>query len=170
MIDPNDLKEFVIVPSLRAMDDLWRGAFSEAAVNLLVGTAAHESTVAGITHLKQIRGPALGIYQIEPATHQDNWENYLDLRDSKASFVRSLLSQKMPETLEEFHGHLIHNLVYATVQARLVYWRQDFDSKGVAWPEDPEDIETLALIWDLCYNKNPEKGFPEDFVRDYPHS
>ncbi|MEE9541175.1 MAG: hypothetical protein V3V85_06750, partial [Candidatus Thorarchaeota archaeon] len=70
------------------MEELWPGASREAAVNLLLGTVYQESTINGITHLKQVGGPALGIYQIEPDTEHDTWENYLELdRIKKYDFV-----------------------------------------------------------------------------------
>ena len=46
---------------------------SEDAVELLMMIAAHESRLG--TYLRQVDGPALGIFQIEPTTHDDTWEN-----------------------------------------------------------------------------------------------
>src|SRR5688572_10203521 len=72
MIHAADLRELVIRPTLKYVD-LW----SQAAENLLVGTWFQESSIAGSTRLKQVKGPALGGYQIEPATHKDNWLHFL---------------------------------------------------------------------------------------------
>jgi len=168
MINSQHLKDFIIEPTLRSMEDLWPGAGREAAVNLLVGIVAQESTIGGVTYLKQVRGPALGIYQIEPATHQDTWVNYLLNKEEKADFIRGLLGYKHPEQEEELHQELIHNLRYATAIARIKIWRSDFKELGVAWPEDPNDKVALGRIWDLAYNANPEKGTVEEFVEAYP--
>ena len=46
--------------------------YSPAAVNLLLGTAAQESGFG--TYLRQVKGPALSVFQIEEAT-------FLDLRE-----------------------------------------------------------------------------------------
>lgn len=47
-----------------------------AAENLVLGIAAHES--GGFHHLRQLAdGPALGLYQCEPATHHDLFANFL---------------------------------------------------------------------------------------------
>ena len=68
MISPQDLKTYVIEPALQELNNLLPGAYRPAAVNLLIGTAVHESTVGGETRLHQLGGgPARGIYQIEPA-------------------------------------------------------------------------------------------------------
>ena len=60
-LNVRDLRVEVIRPALRALD-LW----SPAAEDLVLGTAAQES---GLAYLRQIGGgPALGLWQIEPAT------------------------------------------------------------------------------------------------------
>jgi len=46
---------------------------------LLLATAAIESDCG--YYIKQVNGPALGIWQMEPATHDDIWENCDALHD-----------------------------------------------------------------------------------------
>lgn len=66
-INCEQLRLYVIRPTLEKIE-LW----SEAAENLLLGTTAQESHMG--TYIKQVgKGPALGIYQMEPATHKDIW-------------------------------------------------------------------------------------------------
>ena len=72
-LDVVQLRREVLRPTLRYLE-LW----SPAAENLVIGTAAHES--GGCRYLTQIGGPALGLYQIEPATHDDLWTNFLAYR------------------------------------------------------------------------------------------
>ncbi len=62
----------IVQPVLAAL-----GTWSLESEMLLMGTAAHESLLI-YTH--QIGGPALGYFQMEPATHDDCWTNYLDNR------------------------------------------------------------------------------------------
>ena len=58
---------------------------SNAAVNLLVGTAAVESN---LKYLKQFGdGPAVSFLQVEGATIHDNIQNYLQYRSSRMSKV-----------------------------------------------------------------------------------
>ena len=149
------LAEYVIRPTLRLMEGFWEGINSEAAVNLMLGTAAQESLCG--KYLKQVNGPALGIYQVEPATHRDVWDSYLAYRTEQASFMRSLATQMW--ALEE---NLIWNLQYATAVARLVYWRESFE-----WPSDPKDVEALARIWKSSYNTELGRGTEEEFMANY---
>ena len=48
---------------------------TDEVVNLLVGTACVESNCG--EYIKQINGPACGIFQIEPNTAKDIQENYI---------------------------------------------------------------------------------------------
>lgn len=73
MIDTKQLIADYIKPAISHID-MW----SQAAENLILGTIALESRRG--TYLRQIKGPALGICQIEPATHIDAWENWIDYR------------------------------------------------------------------------------------------
>ena len=57
------------------------------AETLLLGTAKAES---GLIYLKQLKGPALGLYQNEPKTHKDTWDNYLKYKPELAKLVTPL--------------------------------------------------------------------------------
>lgn len=65
------------------------GMHSDAATQLLIGTAAVESRCGH--YIWQQGGPALGIWQVEPATHIDCWINWLDYRPDIASLVLKLV-------------------------------------------------------------------------------
>jgi hypothetical protein len=68
MINPKQLRDLIT----RILKEIPHG-YSEDAVELLMMIAAHESNLG--TYLSQANGPALGIFQIEPITHDDTWEN-----------------------------------------------------------------------------------------------
>lgn len=68
MIKHKQLKDLI----KRVLKEIPRG-YSKDAVELLLMIAAHESKAG--TFLKQEKGPALGIFQIEPETHDDVWKN-----------------------------------------------------------------------------------------------
>lgn len=85
MIRSDHLRDEWVRPTLKAID-MW----SEAAENLLLGTIALES--AGGEYLRQWpRGPAMGICQVEIATHLDCWLNWLDYRPQIAERVFDLV-------------------------------------------------------------------------------
>lgn len=91
--------------------------FSDDAVELLAFTAAVESE--GGTYLKQIEGPALGIYQMEPETHNDIWQNYIKHKtDIYLMLIHNFNVNGMPH--EE---RLMYDLRYATALARIHYSR-----------------------------------------------
>jgi len=54
------------------------GLHSDHCVELLAMICAHESL--GGKHRKQIGGPALGLFQIEPVTHNSVWDNSDSIR------------------------------------------------------------------------------------------
>lgn len=145
-IDAKQLKLYVIVPTLAKI-----GLYSDAAVNLLLGTCAQESQMG--TYLKQINGPALGIYQCEPDTHDDIWDNYLKYKPELSAKVYSIDARE--ET------HLITNLAYATAIARIHYLRAPD-----ALPE-ANDIESMAHYYKNYYNTANGAATIEQFIVNY---
>jgi len=156
MISPSDLRTLVIKPVLESL-----GLYSLAAENLLVGTAAHES---GLVHLAQITGPALGIYQTEPATHADLWDSFLRYRTPLGAKVWLWASRRDPGGVQyPLHSELVGNLFYATAVARLIYFRA-----RPALP-DADDIAGLARYWKEHYCKGCA-GTVEQWVFHYERS
>lgn len=168
----------IVRPTLRGMAQATgRPFYSKAAERLLIGTAIQESR---LRHLRQLgSGPALGLYQIEPATHQDVWENWVRHRDEVAAFLQLTVPwhkgavQIRPEDAEREVGRggvvfgwprdhwLVSNLVYATAIARLVYYRQPY-----ALP-DAHDLPALGAYWKRHYNTIQGAGTSEEFVRNF---
>ena len=144
MLDPGQFRRLVIRPALQAI-----GLCSPAAERLLLGTALTES---GLRRLHQVGGPALGIFQIEPATHADVWANYLAYRENLASRVASLASQR--PRLDQ----LVWNLAYATAIARLIYYRRPEPLPAAA------DLAGLARYWKAHFNSALGAGSAEDFL------
>lgn len=149
-IHPTQLLRYVIRPTLAAM-----GTASAAAEALLLGTAAVESQLGRYLH--QAAGPALGIYQMEPATHDDLWRHWLPARP----VLRTQLLTWAADTgvLPPPADQLIHDLRYATAMARLHYLR-------VPAPLPPAaDLPALAEYWKRHYNTHLGRGTPEKFLR-----
>ena len=112
MINAAQLRELIIKP---ALIDLVM--YSEDAEELLMFTCAVESD--GGHYLKQIKGPALGIYQMEPETYNDLWQNYIKERNSVSLILLSNFdASRMPS-----EDRLIYDLRFATAMARLHYAR-----------------------------------------------
>ena len=115
--------------------------YSESAVKLLLGTAAVESQFG--TYLKQISGPALSPFQIEPAT-------FRYLKDKYADKIPSWATEK----------YLEWDLRLAIITARLKYL-------SIKDPLPPNDINALARYWKQYYNTPKGKGTEADFVKAY---
>ncbi len=69
-MEAQQLHDYIIKPTLEYMGGNYN---SDKARFLLLCTAAIESNCG--YYIKQVDGPALGIWQMEPATHDDIWEN-----------------------------------------------------------------------------------------------
>ncbi len=146
MIDPNDFRHYVVRPTLTCLHP--PVPVSRAAEVLLLGTALVESGLSAL--MQRGGGPALGLYQIEPATHVDLWDRYLAYRPALARHLRGdfgLRKEGVPRD-----ERLITNLAYATAIARLIYWRR---------PEplpDAADMLGLGAYWKQHYNSSLGAG------------
>lgn len=112
MINNKQFRELIIQPTLH---DLVMN--SKDAEELLVFTCAVESL--GGTYIKQEGGPAIGIYQIEPRTYNDLWQNYIYKRPQLCLILASnFQAHLMPD-----EQRLIYDLRFATAMARIFYLR-----------------------------------------------
>lgn len=152
VINARQLSDEVIAPCLRYL-----GAYSEDAADLVLGTAAHESHLGH--YLRQVKGPALGLYQTEPATHASIWDNYLRYRPELADKVRRLASVRSINAGMPDHSELIYNLFYSTAICRLVYLP--------AKPAIPPTVQGRAEYWKAWYNTHEGRGSVEKYLDDY---
>ena len=131
--------------------------YSPAAVNLLLLTAAQESHMG--TYIKQLgNGPALGIFQMEPATNEDIWDNYLRYKP-EIGFDIVRTAGLAPQ--DSYAPALKWNLKYAILMARMQYRRR---------PEplpDVDDIRGLAEYWKQWYNTPKGAGTVEEAMLNY---
>ena len=85
-------------------------AANPAAEELVLGTAIVESRLSFIQQLGS--GPALGLWQIEPDTHRDVYDNFLEYRQGLYDQVLSLSAPG--QTFEE---NLTSNMQYVPLYA-----------------------------------------------------
>lgn len=112
MLAVDQLREFVIKPALLDIT-----MYSPEAEELLVFTCANESD--GCSFIKQVKGPALGIYQMEPETYNDIWYNYII---HKGSIVMQLALNFSAHGMPD-EQRLIYDLRFASAMCRLHYAR-----------------------------------------------
>jgi len=81
----------ILITAIRpALNILGKGG--RAAEQLVLGTAIQESL---LIHRQQLgNGPALGLFQMEPATHNDCWQSYLNFRRDLADKVKRISDMK----------------------------------------------------------------------------
>lgn len=151
MLAWKDLLEDIIIPTLKHLS-----LDGDNARRLLLGTAVHESTVGNNTHLRQQGGPALGVFQIEPATAADVWGSFLKYRPELRRKVEDLVSP-YPGQDAQLQG----NLFYATAICRIVYYRRKEPLPAA------DDIKGLAMYWKQFYNTPLGKGSPKDWIEHF---
>ena len=127
------------------------GMYSEDATELLMGTAAVESKLG--YYIKQIGGPARGIFQMEPETEADLWENYLRYKPELREIMDDLgYFGPNPSTL-------VYDLRYQILMARIHYKRV---------PDAlPTSIVGQARYWKVHYNTVAGKGTVEKYLDAY---
>lgn len=163
-VNPTQLKEYIIEPTLKELDLSLNklNLYSKSAVNLLLGTCAQESLMGYYLH--QIKGPALGIYQMEPATHDDIWNNYLKYNQALETKLRCIayyFNYNPPTSAKPAPSLLVYSLRYATAMCRVHYLRV-----SEALPE-ADDVLALANYWKKYYNTEKGKGTVTDFIHNY---
>ncbi len=126
-----------------------------------LGGLAAEEQVFGIalaeSRLRDLKqrggGPALGLYQCEPATHDDILR-YL-ARPDKAKLARLVARHATAANRED---QLITNLAYATCICRVHLWR-------IPDPlPKPGDHRSQAHYWKRHYNTAKGKGTVEHYL------
>lgn len=146
-MDLKQLHKFVVRPTL---DSLGLGGL--AAERLVLGTGLTES---GLQYISQIpSGIAKGIYQMEKATHDDIWENFLKYKQDLNFKVTCL---RLHGSEMDGYDELAGNLYYATAMCRVHYLRA---------PEklpEADDFEGMAKYWKKYYNTPLGAGRHEDF-------
>ena len=129
----------IVTPTLKRI-----GLASPSAINLVTGIGLVES---GYRTRKQVNGPALGFWQMEPATERDCWVNFLDYRPLLAGLVRKVADPDAP-----FSATLLTNDAYAAAMCRIRLYRSP----------DPLPSADCALAlcqyWKQFYNSFAGKG------------
>ena len=128
----------------------------DGAVELLLMTAAVESNFG--TYIRQITGPALGIFQCEPATHDDLVWRFLP---SRPDYLKLFLKFCWNKTEFPTAITMKHNLQYAVLIARLKYL-----TVPAAMPT-AKDTLGLAMYWKKYYNTHLGAGTIEGAIKKY---
>lgn len=123
-----------------------------AGEQLVLGTGIQESL---LIHRQQLGGgPAMGLFQMEPATHDDIWNNFLKYKKSLADKVKNTLGDGQ----DPVPSSLKMNDYYAAAMCRVHYLRV-----RAALPK-ADDIDGMAHYWKDHYNTHLGAGHPHEFI------
>ena len=177
MINKSQFQKYIIEFTLRDYSEVRPSAYSDKAVQLMMGTAAIESQLG--EYIVQLGdGPAKGFMQVEQATALDNWVNWLRYNKRDANHVGSVLStQARAEIFNELgdvrksinpsrvlDDELTLNIRYNVLMARIKYIRSP---KPLP---DHNDVYAMANYWEVVYQGDPSRTIGEtaqDFVEKY---
>lgn len=157
-IDPSWFREHVVRVALKTID-LW----SPAAEILVTGTALQESAL--IT-LHQVDGPALGFFQMEPATHDDIWRW---LKEAPRPILMKLDKLMLGDAeLAADIDELVGNAWYAAAMCRLRYAMVPEPLPEVAGTEPTQaELAEIAAYYKQHYNTPLGKATPEEFIANW---
>ena len=125
--------------------------YSKDAVDLVYKTGNAET---GYRHLKQMGGgPAIGFWQVEPATLIDIMDNYVKFRPELEKRLKNLGFSS-----EDMETRVMSNIALQAVFCRLKYKRDKY-----ALPQS-NDLEAQAKYWKRVYNTHLGKGTIKHFM------
>lgn len=146
-MDIEQVRNYVVRPALVHINH-----YSLGAEQLVMATGMAESRMH---YIQQVgRGPARGLFQMEPLTHEDIWSRYLSTKTHLVNDLMGLTMRNM-DLLEQLRG----NLFYAAAMCRIYYLRF-----REPLPEDG-DWEGMARYWKKYYNTHLGAGTHAGFIR-----
>lgn len=156
-MDAKQFQKEIVDRTLYAMN-----LYSKEASQLIMGVVWQES--GKCKYLVQLGdGPALGFIQMEPATHDDIWKNYLAYKKDRAEYVRGLaLGEDVDEDTIPNYMSLRDSLPYQIAMCRCHFLRVSDPLPKAG------DVEGMGAYWKKFYNTEKGKGTVEEFVKNFP--
>jgi hypothetical protein len=152
------LRLTAIRPALQAFEPII--PWTQAAENLVLGTAAHES--GGFAHRVQIGGgPARGLFQMEQATFRDLYDRYL----GQHPLLRRKIDALWPSDGSDPWPQVETNDRFAAAMCRLRYW-----NSAAKIGFDPRDVFEMSRCWSQFYNTRRDPVLEAQFVANYRRS
>ena len=125
---------------------------SKDASSLVYRTGMAES---GYRHLSQMgSGPAVGFFQVEPATIDDTWNNYAVYRKPIMAVLKDM----------GFDPDDSRMRVMSSIALQAAFCRLKYRRDRLAIPP-ADDIHAQAAYWKRVYNTVLGKGSVEHFIK-----
>lgn len=146
-MDIGQIREYVVIPALQQIN-----LYSLGAEQLVMATGMAESSMTFI-HQKG-HGPARGLFQLEPVSHDDIWERFLSKKPMLLNDLKALIMRDMG-----LHDQLHGNLFYAAAMCRIFYlrFRKPLPEAG--------NWQGMAEYWKEYYNTHLGAGTVDGFLR-----
>ena len=144
----NEIKE-IVEYALYRID-----AYSDDALTLVVRTGMAESGYRALKGYGE-GNPAIGFFQIEPATLNDMIDNYIKYRSHYEKNLISLGMNFQKDTIMS----VMSNIGGQAALCR-IHYRRDKHSIP-SW----DDLEGQAKYWKRVYNTNLGRGITEHFIK-----
>lgn len=141
----DDICEYVVRPALLRV-----GLVALNREQLVVGTGNTESQYVHLDQTTPGPGPAYGPWQMEKATHDDLWSNYLAYQPSalRDAMLQIAGVKYGPPPVETLHWNLMYGAAMCAVHYRRV--RAPLPEAG--------DYEAMAAYWKRWYNTPLGRG------------
>lgn len=133
-MDLKQLHTFIVQPTLATL-----GLGGKGAERMVLATGLIESRLQYISQVPS--GVAKGIFQMEKATHDDIWQNFLSFKAQLKDGVNDFI---IPH--QASFDQLCGNLYYATAMCRIHYLRQK------APLPSGDSLEEIVDYWKQYYN------------------
>lgn len=145
----------IVEPTLRHLAVHGDIPYSKAAAQLLMMTAAHES--AGFRYMRQIKGPAKSMWQIEPAT----FRSHLVWVGERIGLQARLRLMAFSQTPADWEFEYTFNQELACAFARVHYRRVPTALPAFG------DMDAMGTYAKKYYNTAAGKATAAEYVRDY---
>ena len=131
----------------------WRCFGTDEYKTVLAMVAAHESGF-GKARRQVGGGPARGVFQMEKATHDDIWQNFINFnKNLKSGILEMGFGKTWPE--------VENNDTYSAIMSACMFAR--FQAKNPV----PKDLEAMAKHCKRFYNTEAGKATAEKYLNDY---
>lgn len=140
------------------MKDLIDGVLKSIEMHSDKASALVYRTAMAESGFKAIKGytkgnPAMSFWQIEPATANDIYDNYVKYRPHILSLLEKLGFDK-----DNPSESIKYNMALAIAMCRIKYWRDPSPLPDV------DDIDGQAKLWKKVYNTELGKGTIKHFL------
>lgn len=144
---PQEYLDQTIIP---AADTL--GILTLPHLQIGFGTCAQESNFRNVR--QDGGGPAIGLFQMEKATHDSLWANFIIYRPSLKAALKEIIRDEIVSA-----DLMMMDIVYSAAMMLIRY----LDSPG----EIPDDLAGQAAYWKLHYNTPQGAGTECQYIVNY---